>query len=288
MALRNSEDVSGRTMQAATEVAPRGGELSAVRVPDCCPTCGIVLRPRELAADGYVCGCGHHFPMHADAWIALLADDGSWLERWTDLRSEDVPVWMEPTPYRTTVMQATDRGLNESVRCGGCTIGGRPAWLAVFDFRFIGGTLGVVAGERLARSAEHAAQARMPLVVVTASGGARMQEGPNALVQMAKINGALWALRDAAVPYLAVLSYPTYGGTAASLALVADVNIAEPGAAIGFTGPRVIEQATHEALPADFQTAEYQLRHGQIDMIVARYELRRRLAELIDLFGYGR
>jgi len=254
-----------------------------VTTPLCCPGCGVVLEPARLRAAGNVCRCGRHFPLDPDGWVALLADPGSWAEHWAELRPGDVLGWSRPRPYRATLEAHLAKGVNEAVRAGRCLLAGRPAWLAVFDFRFVGGTLGVVAGERLARAAERAAAERCPLVVVTASGGARMQEGPWALLQMAKVNAAVAALHDSAVPYVTVLSHPTYGGTAASLALVADLILAEPGASVGFTGPRVIEQATHQRLPANFQTSEFQLEHGQVDMIVPRPELRGAVAGLLGI-----
>ena len=223
--------------------------------------------------------------MGADGWIALLSDPGSWHERWEDLRPVDILEWSRPRPYRQTLDAAAARGLNEAVRCGVCSLQGRQVALAVFDFGFIGGTLGMVGGERLARLAELAVADRLPMVVVTSSGGARMQEGLSALLQMAKINAAISELHAARLPYLTVLSHPTYGGTAASLAMQADVNIAEPGAAIGFSGPRVIELATHQRMPAAFQTAEFQLDHGQVDMIVPRPQLRETLTSLRDLLA---
>lgn len=258
--------------------------MPAVSLPLACRDCGVVLDASCLSVTAYVCACGRHFPMHAEAWIGLLADQSTWCERWCRLSPPDVPEWSRPKPYREQLEEAAGGGLNEAVRVGTGEIGGRPAWLAVFDFRFVGGSLSVVAGERLVRAFEQAVQDRLPVVLVTASGGARMQEGPLALMQMARVNGAVAGLHDAGLPFISVLSHPTYGGTAASVALLADVNIAEPGAAIGFTGPRVIEQATHERLPSDFQTAEFQLRRGQVDMIVARTELRTALATLYDLF----
>jgi acetyl-CoA carboxylase carboxyl transferase beta subunit len=250
----------------------------------CCPECGIQLELDRLRGQAYVCECGHHLPMHADAWIAHLADAGSWDEHWGSLRPFDVLTWEEPKPYQQFLEQAQDEGLNEAVRTGTCRLGGVPIWLAVFDFRFFGGTLSVVAGERLARAVEAAAADRFPFVLVTASGGARMQEGPLALMQMAKVNAAVARLHSSSVAFFSILTNPTYGGTAASLALVADANIGEPGAAIGFTGPRVIKQATQDVLPAGFQSAEFQLEHGQLDMIVARNDLRALLHELADLY----
>src|SRR5262249_47349287 len=151
--------------------------------------------------------------MHADAWIAFLADAGSWDEHWADLRPIDVAAWAQPKPYHAILEEAGRRGLNEAVRAGTCRLAGRPTWLAAFDFRFGGGPTGAVAGGRFARAAEQAIRQRAPLVVVTASGGARMQEGVWSLLQMAKVNAAVAALQQAGVPYLSVLSNPTFGGT---------------------------------------------------------------------------
>ena len=265
-------------------VPMHGNELPPIDLPTNCPGCGVGLDPSALADQCYVCDCGHHFRMHADAWIAMLADPDSWHERWTEIRPHDLLDWKVPKPYEATLDQAAADGLNEAVRAGTCEVGGVPIWLSAFDFRFVGGTLSIVAGERLARGLEQAAATRTPYVLVAASGGARMQEGVLALMQMAKVNGAVARLHDARVPYFSILTDPTFGGTAASLALLADVNIAEPGAAIGFTGPRVIKQATYADLPPGFQSAEFQLDHGQVDLVVPRTELRRTLAHLLELY----
>jgi len=259
-------------------------KLPPIALSTNCPSCGVGLDPDELRRQLYVCDCGHHFRMHADAWIALLADPGSFEERWADIRPHDLLDWKVPKPYQDVIDQARAEGLNEAVRTGTCELGGRPIWLAVFDFRFVGGTLSIVAGERLARGMEQAAATSTPYLLVAASGGARMQEGVLALMQMAKVNGAVARLQDARVPYLSVLTDPTFGGTSASLALLADVNLAEPGASIGFTGARVIKQATYADLPAGFQSAEFQLAHGQVDMVVPRPELRPLLEHLLELF----
>jgi acetyl-CoA carboxylase carboxyl transferase subunit beta len=267
------------------QLAIAGSKLPPISLPSNCPGCGVALVPEELKLDVYVCACGHHFPMRADAWIALLADAGTWEERWADIRPHDLLLWRVPKPYQATLEQAREEGLNEAVRTGTCSLGGRPVWLGVFDFRFVGGTLSIVAGERLARGLEQAAATRLPYILVAASGGARMQEGVLALMQMAKVNGAVGRLHAAGVPYFSILTDPTFGGTAASLALLADVNIAEPGAAIGFTGPRVIKQATYADLPAGFQSADFQLAHGQVDMVVPRTELRAQVAKLLELYS---
>jgi acetyl-CoA carboxylase carboxyl transferase subunit beta len=189
-----------------------------------------------------------------------------------------------PKPYQAEIDRLMDEGLNEAVRTGTCTLNGRPIWLAAFDFRFVGGTLSIVAGERLARGMEAAAGSGIPYLLVSASGGARMQEGVLALMQMAKVNAALGRLHAAGVPYFSVLTDPTFGGTAASLSLLADINIAEPNAAIGFTGARVIKQATYENLPEGFQTAEFQLAHGQVDLVLPRTALRPLLAHLLEMY----
>jgi acetyl-CoA carboxylase carboxyl transferase subunit beta len=262
-----------------------GGRLPPIALPTNCPGCGIALDPDAMRRHNYICDCGHHFRMHADAWIALIADAGSWDERWADIRPHDLLKWKVPKPYQETIEQMREEGLNEAVRTGTCRVGGHEAWLAVFDFRFVGGTLSIVAGERLARGLEQAASSGLPYLLVAASGGARMQEGVLALMQLAKVNAAVGRLHLAGVPYFSILTDPTFGGTAASLALMADINIAEPGAAIGFTGPRVIKQATYADLPAGFQSAEFQLAHGHVDMVVPRTDLRRRLVHLLDLYS---
>jgi acetyl-CoA carboxylase carboxyl transferase subunit beta len=266
-----------------TDVPVVGGPMPAIELPTNCPGCGVGLDREELGARGYCCDCGHHFRMGADAWIGLVADGESWVERWPDIRPHDLLNWHVPKPYHLIIDEARAEGRNEAVRTGTARLGGRPIWLGVFDFHFVGGTLSIVAGERLARGLEAAAAERIPYVLIAASGGARMQEGVLALMQMAKVNAAVGRLHAAGVPYLTVLTDPTYGGTAASLALLGDVVVAEPGAKIGFTGPRVIKQATYADLPSDFQTAEFQLEHGQVDVVVPRTELRSTLAHLIDL-----
>lgn len=268
-----------------SSLSPAGDELPVLELPECCPRCGAGACAELLRLRLYVCGCGHHFRLSADAWVALLADRGSWCERWTDLRPLDVLGWTSPTPYAEILRRAAAQGLNEAVRAGSCTLGGVPVWLAVFDFRFLGGTLGLVSGERLARAMEAAIASRAPFLLVTASGGARMQEGLVALMQMPKVNAVLGQLHRARIAFISVLTHPTYGGTAASLALLADVNVAEPGAAIGFSGPRVIRQATFATLPDDFQSADFQQQSGHVDLIVDRGELRRRLSQLVGFYA---
>jgi len=272
--------------QHAREVPIQGAELPEILIPTNCPGCGIGLDVKGLGANNYVCSsCGHHFRLGADVWIQLIADAGSWQERWGEVRSHDLLNWIVPKRYEEVVDTLLEAGLNEAVRTGTCTLDGHPVWLAAFDFGFVGGTLSIVAGERLARGMEQAASSHVPYVLVSASGGARMQEGVLALMQLAKVNAAVGRLHSAGVPFFSVLTDPTFGGTAASLALLGDINIAEPGAAIGFTGPRVIKQATYADLPPGFQSAEFQLEHGQVDLVAPRTEVRPLLAHLLDMYS---
>ncbi|HVB76500.1 MAG TPA: acetyl-CoA carboxylase carboxyltransferase subunit beta [Candidatus Nitrosotalea sp.] len=259
--------------------------LSALNLGTNCPACGVTLVVDDLRLRAWVCTCGHHFRIQPQSWIELLCDAQSWAERGADLQPHDLLEWKLPKPYRETLAQAAGQGLNEALRSGTALIGGRRVVLGIFDFRFVGGTLSIVAGERLARGLEYAAGAQLPFIVITASGGARMQEGVLALMQMAKVNAAIGRLHRSGAPYISILTDPTFGGTSASLALVADINIAEPGASIGFTGARVIRQATYADLPQGFQSAEFQLAHGQVDMVVPRYELRPRLEQLLGMFA---
>jgi acetyl-CoA carboxylase carboxyl transferase subunit beta len=279
--------VEGSSTVTAPEVAVSGGVLPAVNLPLACPGCGIVTEPDRVRRQLYTCDCGHHFRMHAEAWIALLASPGTWQEHWAELEPRDRLGWNEPRPYGSLIADLYRAGLNEAVRTGTCWIGRHQVWLTAFDFRFIGGTMGVVSGERLAQGLERAAQLRLPYVLVSASGGARMQEGTLALLQMAKVNAALWRLKDAACPFVSILTDPTFGGTAASLSLLGDVNVAEPEALIGFTGARVIKQATHATLPQGFQNAEFQLAHGQVDLVVPRRVLRQTIVQLLGFFERG-
>ena len=169
------------------ELRIAGSKLPAIPLPTNCPGCGVALDLETMRKHNYVCSeCGHHFRLGADAWIALIADRGSWQERWGDLRSHDLLNWKVPKPYQEVVEQLLEDGLNEAVRTGTCTLAGRPIWLAAFDFRFVGGTLSIVAGERLARGMEQAASSGIPYLLVSASGGARMQEGVLALMQLAR------------------------------------------------------------------------------------------------------
>jgi acetyl-CoA carboxylase carboxyl transferase beta subunit len=257
--------------------------------PNTCPGCGSHYRDEELAAHLRVCPqCGHHFPVRAHERIAQLADEGSFEEEDDDLRSADPLGFFDLRPYTERLVEAEQAtGLGDAIVTGSATIEQRPCRLAVMDFAFMGGSMGSVVGEKFVRACERSAAAGMPVVSVSASGGARMQEGILALMQLPKTVAALADLHDAGGSLLSVLTHPTTGGVLASFASLGDVVVAEPGALMSFAGPRVVAQTTREKLPDDFGLAESNLRFGNVDAIVPRSELRPTLARLLRLFGNG-
>jgi acetyl-CoA carboxylase carboxyl transferase subunit beta len=260
------------------------------RHPNTCPKCDSHYRDDELDASLWVCAhCGHHFPMRARARIAHLADEGSFVESAADLRSEDPLGFFDLRPYTERLAEAeVSTGLGEAMVTGEAAIDQRPCELAVMDFAFMGGSMGSVVGEKLSRACDAAAERSVPLVAVTASGGARMQEGILSLMQMPKTVCAVEDLHDAGGALLVVMAHPTTAGVLASFASLADVTVAEPGALIAFTGPRVVQQTTREKLPDDFALSEQNLRFGHLDAILPRRELRPYLARLLRLFGDAR
>jgi acetyl-CoA carboxylase carboxyl transferase subunit beta len=244
-----------------------------------------MLFNKQLDKQLRVCpNCGHHFRLSAEARIEQLADAGSWAERDAGLQSVDVLGFVDQKPYpdRLVAAQAAT-GLRDAAVWGTASIGGTPVALCVMDFGFMGGSMGAVVGEKVTRAAEHALETRMPLIVVSASGGARMQEGTLALMQLVKTLAAIERLAAAGVPYLSVLSDPTTGGVFASFAAVGDVNIAEPNALIGFAGSRVSSGTIAQELPAGFQRSEFLFAHGFIDRVVTRAGLHDELARLLRL-----
>lgn len=245
-----------------------------------CPSCMEMLFNKQLARNLNVCTkCDHHFKLAARQRIDLLVDKGSFEEIDRDLTSADPLGFVDSKPYPARLLAAqTKSGEKDAIISGTATIGGVPAVLAVMDFEFIGGSMGSVVGEKLARGAELALAERRALVVVSASGGARMQEGALALMQMAKIIGALSRLAEAGLPYVSVLTDPTTGGVLASFASLGDVILAEPDALIGFSGARVTAGTIGEKLPKGFQRSEFVLAHGFVDQVVTRSQLRERLA----------
>jgi len=257
--------------------------------PNTCPGCGSHYRDDELTQTLRVCPqCGHHFPVRARERVEQLADPGSFAEEDGDLRSADPLEFFDLRPYTERLAEAElATGLGDAIVCGRAEIDAAECRLAVMDFAFMGGSMGSVVGEKFARACDSAAAAGVPLVSVTASGGARMQEGILALMQLPKTICAIEELQDSGGALLSVLTHPTTGGVLASYASLGDVVLAEPGALMSFAGPRVVAQTTREKLPDDFGLAESNYRYGHLDAIVPRGELRPVLARLLRLFGSG-
>jgi acetyl-CoA carboxylase carboxyl transferase beta subunit len=254
--------------------------------PNTCPSCHSHYRDDELEEALWVCAhCGHHFPIRARPRIASLADEGSFSEEAADLHSEDPLAFFDLRPYTERLAEAEMKtGLSDAIVIGQASIDGRQCELAVMDFSFMGGSMGSVVGEKLSRACDSAAARAVPLIAVTSSGGARMQEGILALMQLPKTVCAVEDLHDAGQPLIVVMSHPTTAGVLASFASLGDVLLAEPGALIAFTGPRVVQQTTRERLPEDFGLAEQNLRFGHLDAILPRRELRPTLSKLLRLF----
>jgi acetyl-CoA carboxylase carboxyl transferase subunit beta len=255
--------------------------------PNTCPSCHSHYRDDELEQSLWVCEqCGHHFPMRARARIASLTDPDSFAEEATELHSEDPLGFFDLRPYTERLAEAEMKtGLADAMVIGRAAMEGRPCELAVMDFAFMGGSMGSVVGEKFSRACDSAAEAGMPLVAVTSSGGARMQEGILALMQLPKTVAAVADLHDSGQALLCVMAHPTTGGVLASFATLGDVVLAEPNALMSFAGPRVVQEITREKLPDDFGRAEQNLRYGQIDAIVPRSELRPTLSRLLRLFN---
>jgi acetyl-CoA carboxylase carboxyl transferase subunit beta len=260
---------------------------TAKKHPNTCPDCGSHYRDEELKAHLRVCPqCGHHFPVKGRERIAQLADEGTFTEDEMSLRSGDPLEFFDLKPYTERLAEAeVSTGLGDAMITGTARIEALPCRLAVMDFSFMGGSMGSVVGEKFARACEHAAAGGLPLVSVSSSGGARMQEGILALMQLPKTVCALEELHEAGGVMISVLTHPTTGGLLASFASLGDVLVAEPGALMSFAGPRVVAQTTREKLPDDFGLAESNLRFGHIDRIVPRTELRPVVAHLIRLFS---
>jgi acetyl-CoA carboxylase carboxyl transferase subunit beta len=260
------------------------------RHPNTCPSCGSHYRDDELDRNLAVCPqCGHHFPLAARERIAQLADTGSFTEEDGDLRSADPLGFFDLRPYAERLAEAELKtGQGDAIVTGRAEIDGEPCQLSVMDFGFMGGSMGSVVGEKFVRACEQAADRSVPLVSVTSSGGARMQEGILSLMQLPKTVCAVEDLRDARCALINVFAHPTTAGVLASFASLGDVTVAEPGALISFTGPRVVQQTTREKLPDDFGLAESNLRFGHLDGIVPRTLLRPYLARLLRLFGNAR
>ncbi len=254
-----------------------------------CAGCDVVLYKPELRHNLMVCPkCGHHHPIRARKRLLTLFDENSSKEWWANMEPADPLKFRDSKKYRDRIVAAAkSSGEREAIIAMSGTVGGRPLMAVAFDFAYMGGSMGSVVGEKFTRAAEKALVERSALVCFSATGGARMQESLYSLMQMAKTSAVLARLRDVGVPYISVLAHPTTGGVSASLAMLGDIHIAEPGALIGFAGPRVIEQTVREKLPEDFQRAEFLLDHGAIDMIVDRRELRSKLSAVLRILQGG-
>jgi acetyl-CoA carboxylase carboxyl transferase beta subunit len=259
----------------------------AKKHPNTCPGCGSHYRDDELDLHLRVCPhCGHHFPVRARQRIDQLADPGTFEEEAKDVRSGDPLSFFDLRPYTERLAEAEMRtGMGEAIVVGRAALDGHEVELAVMDFAFMGGSMGSAVGEKLVRACESAVERETPLVTVTSSGGARMQEGILSLMQLPKTVCAVEELRDARVPMLVVMAHPTTAGVLASFASLGDVTVAEPGALIAFTGPRVVQQTTREKLPDDFGLAEQNLRFGHLDAILPRVEIRPYLSRVLRLFA---
>jgi len=249
-----------------------------------CDACGDAVKKEDFERNLEVCpACGFHFHLTAEQWVDLLADDGSWTALDTELSAGDPLGFVDSKAYPDRVEAAREStGVNDAILAGTACIDGRAVQLGVFVFRFMGGSMGSVVGEVITRMMERGAELAQPVVLLSCSGGARMQEGSLSLMQMAKTVAARGKLREAGAPFISVLLNPTTGGVAASFALQGDVNIAEPGALIGFAGPRVIEDTIRQKLPEGFQRAEFLLEHGMIDMISTRQDMRANVARMVE------
>ena len=267
-------------------IEPQAGKES--RVPEGlwvkCPSCSEVIYNKDLAATLNVCPkCAHHFRIGAAERLRMLFD-GDWQEFDAGLRSTDPLKFVDTKPYAKRLdATITSTGMQDAVLCAIGRVDGIETSLAAMEYTFIGGSMGVVVGEKITRAIERAIERRLPVVIVSSSGGARMMEGALSLMQMAKISAALARLDRARLPYVSVLTDPTTGGVTASFAMLGDVNIAEPKALIGFAGPRVIEQTIRQKLPEGFQRSEFLLDHGALDLIVDRRDMREKLGGVLRL-----
>ena len=251
-----------------------------------CDSCRAIIWKKDLEANLMVCTkCDFHFKINARSRLKLLFDDENWQEFDSALKTTDVLEFVDQKPYKERLRQAEQNtGLKDALISAEGTLAGWRAVVCAMEYRFIGGSMGAVVGEKITRAIEKAVSQKTPLVIVSASGGARMMEGAVSLMQMAKISAALAKLVQARIPYISVLTDPTTGGVTASYAMLGDLNIAEPGALIGFAGPRVIEQTIRQKLPKGFQRAEFLLEHGMLDAIVPRPLMKIFIGRALDFF----
>jgi len=267
------------------------GDSKKKEIPDGmwtkCEKCGEIIHKKQLEQNAYTCPkCSYHFRIGSSEYIDLLFDEKSFKEMDKKMMSDDPLNFVDTKPYKQRIKEAIKTtGLYDAVRTGTGKINGHNVVAAIMDFAFIGGSMGSVVGEKIARAIQKSIKTKYPLIIISKSGGARMMEGALSLMQLAKTSAMLTKLAEAKVPYISILTDPTTGGTTASYAMLGDVNIAEPGALIGFAGPRVIKQATGKDLPPGFQTSEFLLEKGFIDLICHRKELKAKITQLLDLFA---
>ena len=248
-----------------------------------CNLCRAIIYRKEVDRNDKICPkCNYHFPLTVDERVELLVDPESFQEWDAELVPEDPLQFVDTHSYSQRLHTAQEKtGRNEAIVCGGGRVKGMPIALGIFNFRFMGGSMGSVVGEKICRAIDRALPERLPFLLITTSGGARMQEGTLSLMQMAKTASALARFHEAHLPFIVLLTDPTFGGVTASVAMLGDVILAEPKALIGFAGPRVIEQTIKQRLPEGFQRAEFLLEHGMIDQIVERKQLKDTLAMLL-------
>jgi acetyl-CoA carboxylase carboxyl transferase subunit beta len=251
-----------------------------------CNVCRAIIWKKDLEANWEVCPkCEHHFRLDARRRLDLLLDDGEWIEHDAELASSDPLHFTDTRPYAQRLREAQQKlGMKDAIMTAEGKLASRPVICCSMEFGFIGGSMGAVVGEKVTRAIELSLAQKAPLVIVSCSAGARMMEGAVSLMQLAKVASALARLDDARVPFISVLTDPTTGGVSASYAMLGDLNIAEPGAMIGFAGPRVIEQTIRQKLPEGFQTAEFLLEHGFLDAIVSRKDLKPYIAQALGFF----
>ena len=275
--------------KARKPIAPTTDKAS--RVPEGlwvkCPGCAQIIYNKDLAVNLNVCPkCAHHFRVNATERLRMLFDGESWVEHDPGLVSTDPLRFTDTKPYKSRLKAGIEStGMKDAVLVASGTIDGIDAIVAAMEYGFIGGSMGVVVGEKITRAIERAIDARLPVIIVCCSGGARMMEGARSLMQMAKISGALAKLDRARLPYIAVLTDPTTGGVTASFAMLGDLNIAEPKAQIGFAGPRVIEQTIRQKLPEGFQRSEFLLEKGMVDLVIDRREMKQVIANALRFMG---
>ncbi len=251
-----------------------------------CPDCNFICTVTELKENLFVCPkCGYHHRINSQEYFELLFDNGEFIELFDNIRSKDFLEFTDLKPYKKRLEEIWSKSdLMDSMRVAVGKIGGNELVIACMDFEFIGGSLGSVMGEKFSRAVDHCIAHHMPYMVISKSGGARMMESAFSLMQLAKTSGKLSQLSDARLPYISLLTDPTFGGISASFGMLGDLNIAEPGALIGFAGPRVIKETIKKDLPEGFQRSEFILEHGFLDFIVPRKELKNKLATVLELF----